>query len=441
VQNISFKQYKDARDSNFSTYLKEPWSEYVSSQVFKLYEKQKPKSLSSTFQKKLKPVGPPISILLKKDDENQTIYRMPNKDKKDIEFIFFGQDVGFNIDMMYNSAKYYPQNQIGITNFFSVIASSDYEDLLTELKNTISTLKLNDWGVYQLVIQLSKQIYTSSDDSKLFTWFILSKMGYDIKIGLSQKHIVLMHYSKNIVYSKTNFIFDEKKYYVLNEYDNEFIDKVYTYETHYPGANKDLDFSLKVLPNFKKDIRKKTVSFRQYSKDYKVTYRYDKNLIDFMITYPQVDYEIYFNAPLSSMTLNDIVLSLKKYIDNQKASRSINFVLHFVQKSFKYERDLEQFSKEKVMFAQETLYFDKSDCEDRVILFSALIKRLFHFSVVGIKYKDHMSAGLYIPMRGDSVRAYGRRFVIADPTYINANIGQSMSKYKNKTPESFILVK
>jgi hypothetical protein len=116
-------------------------------------------------------------------------------------------------------------------------------------------------------------------------------------------------------------------------------------------------------------------------------------------------------------------------------------VLHFVQKSFKYETDGMQFGREKVMFAQETLFYDKSDCEDRAVLYAYLVKKLFGINVIGIKYKDHMATALYIPMKGDSIKIKSKRFVVADPTYINASIGQSMPKYKSIMPQSFIVVR
>ena len=159
-----------------------------------------------------------------------------------------------------------------------------------------------------------------------------------------------------------------------------------------------------------------------------------------MATYPQADYETYFNAPMSEESYADIAEAMKGYIDSKRATVALNFVLNFVQKAFIYERDQQQFSREKVMFAQETLFYDKSDCEDRAILFSYLVKKLFGVTVIGVKYKDHMATALYIPVRGDSVKAGRREFVIADPTYINANIGQSMPRYKNIIPEKFIVL-
>ena len=160
-----------------------------------------------------------------------------------------------------------------------------------------------------------------------------------------------------------------------------------------------------------------------------------------MASYPQADYETFFNAPMDDKTYKDLALSLKKYIDGKKASEAMNFVLHFVQKSFKYEQDNKQFGREKVMFAQETLFFDKSDCEDRAVLFSYLIKELFDISVVGVKYKDHMATALYVPLDGDIVTAGSRKFVIADPTYVDAVIGVSMPRYRSLQPQSYIIVK
>lgn len=214
--------------------------------------------------------------------------------------------------------------------------------------------------------------------------------------------------------------------------------KFYTYEQNYPDSEMGLDLSLDIIPTFASDIKTKTLSFKDYGKEYSIPFEYNQNLVDFMATYPQADYEVFFNAPVDSKTYAGVALALKNYIDGMKASDAINFVLHFVQNSFEYETDYQQFGREKVMFAEETLVHDKSDCEDRAILFAYLIKKLFNIGVVGVKYKDHMATALAIPMIGDSVKKGSRKLVIADPTYVNSSIGQSMPKYKSIIPDSFI---
>jgi hypothetical protein len=68
------------------------------------------------------------------------------------------------------------------------------------------------------------------------------------------------------------------------------------------------------------------------------------------------------------------------------------------------------------------------------------VKKLFNINVVGIKYKDHMATALYIPIDGDSVKIHSKKFIVADPTYINAIIGKSIPKYKSKKPEGVVNV-
>lgn len=447
TQNSSFTAYKDANDKVFNKFLQEQWKEYTGKKSKPLYEKQKPKSITPALQKKIVKIGPPVIIKIQKPkiivEKKIVAEKLVVKKEKthDIYLSYFGQEIGFDIDDKFKNAKFYPLSQKGVSNFFNTLAMSDYEETIREIKSTSKALNLNDWGVYELVNLLSQSLFSNNDDRKLFSWFIFNKLGYEVKIGLSGKHIIAMYYSKKIIYSTPSYTFKKKKFYVISYYAKGSIGRVYTYKQDYPGANKPLDLSLTSLPNFQKNLQHKTVSFKEFGKEYSSSYSYDKNLIDFMATYPQADYDTYFNAPLSEGTYDQIAKDIKHYVDGEKSSVAINFVLRFVQKAFKYERDQAQFGREKVMFANETLYYNKSDCEDRAILFSTLVKRLFHISVIGVRYKDHMTTALYIPMKGDSVKEANKRFVIADPTYINANIGQSMPKYKSKIPQDFIVVR
>lgn len=451
VQESSFSEYRDARDKEFGNYLKAEWEEFSSKKPTPLYEKPKPKSITPTVQKKIEKVGPRIRIVVPKKEIAKVVSVEPKPKPepkivvvvkvKDVNLLYFGQSVGVNIDDKFKEMQFYPQNQSGISNAFSVLASSDYEDTIRDIQTITKDLNLNDWGVYILVNMISASLFENQDEQKLFSWFIFNKLGYAIKVALAGKHIVVMHYSQRMIYDTPYYTFNNKRFFLISRYAKGSAGRVYTYKQDYPKANKPLDLSLKTLPKFEKNLQSKTLSFKEFGKEYTTSFKYDKNLIDFMATYPQADYDTYFNAPMDKELYEQIAKDLKPYLDGRKASEAINFVLHFVQKAFKYERDDTQFGREKVMFSSETLYYDKSDCEDRTILFAYLVKKLFNISVVGVQYSDHMSTALYIPMKGDSVKVERRKFVIADPTYINANIGMSMPKYKSQIPESFIMVR
>lgn len=116
----------------------------------------------------------------------------------------------------------------------------------------------------------------------------------------------------------------------------------------------------------------------------------------------------------------------------------MNLVLHFVQKAFVYERDREQFGHQKAMFAQETLFYKASDSEDRAVLFTYLIKKLFDVSVTGVKYANHTATALDIPLDGKRITWGKRSYVVADPTYVNANIGEIIPHVEDQNPKKLI---
>jgi len=442
VQSESFTKFRDKKDREFNKYLQSQWEEYNAYISPPMYQKPKPKVVPALSEKKPQNVGPNLVINIKPSVVKALTSPVKKLKGYDVSFTFYGTSVGFDVDKKMKNANFYPRGQKGIINFFSVMAASDYDNLLYNIKVTCKHMNLNDWGVYLLVDKLSHTLFATPDDVKLFSWFIFNKLGYRVKVALSaDKHIVLLHTIKGKMYSTPNYTFNGKKFYVISEYNKGNIGNIYTYKQEYPDATKALDFELKSLPILEKNLQTKTVSFKEYGKVYSASYRYNQNLIDFMNSYPQVDYKVFFNAPLEYETYKDIAGDIKQYTDNKKASEALNFVLRFVQKAFKYERDNEQFGREKVMFAEETLCYDKSDCEDRAVLYARLVKDLFGIGVVGVKYKDHMSTALHVPMRGDSVKVSGQRYVLADPTYVNASLGQSIPKYKSVIPDSFVYVK
>ncbi|MDF1875687.1 hypothetical protein JHD48_08065 [Sulfurimonas sp. SAG-AH-194-I05] len=361
-------------------------------------------------------------------------------DIKDANFDFFGTNIGFNIPYGMNEARFYPQTQKGIENFFNLASVSPHEDLLKYIKSVCEDLHLNDWGKYLLIKKMGKSIFPIEDDARLFTWFIFNKLGYALRVGLVEKHVLVMYASEKIIYATPSYFIDKKSFYILSQYAKGKIGKIFTYEKNYPEANKYFDLALQTLPTFVANKERKSIHFTKENKKYRINYTYNKNVIDFMATYPQADYETYFNAPLEDTTYKEIAKQLKLIVDTKRSSVAIDFLLSFVQNAFAYEVDATQFSREKVMFAQETLFYDKSDCEDRAILFAYLVRAILNIGVVGVKYKDHMATALYIPMQGDSVRVGSKKYIIADPTYINASIGQSMPKYKRVKPEGFILL-
>ena len=442
IQQSSIDNLKDKDDREFAKYLKKSFGAYMSSAPKKMYADAKPLYIDKAMATNINAAGPVMKILV--DDKRYKTLQKKQKASektinKNISFEFFGSKIDIDLPPGIKRAKYYPQNQQGLNNFFSVVASSEYENLLEDILKIKDTMVLNDWGLYLLIDKISKSVFTNDDDSKLLKWFLFVKLGYKAKVGLSYRHIVILYNIKQTLYNAPNYKFGDDTYYTLSN-NSQINKRVYSYVKDYPLSKKSFDFSLKKLPLLESDTQEKELKFSHYGREYAIKYRYNKNIINYLSRYPQVECEVFFNAPLQDESFYDIAKGMKKYIDGMQASEAINFVLHFVQKAFVYEVDSKQFGYQKTMFAQETLYFDKSDCEDRAVLFAYLVKKLFNFGIIGVKYKDHISTALYIPIKGDSIKAYSKKYIIADPSYIDANVGVSIPRYKGLKPQKFIKV-
>ena len=440
-QADSFTQYLDNKDKEFNKYLGSNWEEYSSKQAASLYQTPKPNKIETASKINFEKRGPIVHLAKKSmlDGILSNKKKTPSKirNKKEIELSFFATEVGFDIPSGTRKAMFYPKSKVGISNFFNALISTEYEKLVTAIDKATLELNLNDWGKYLLVKELSEKIFANQDDSRLLEWFIFNKLGYSVRVGLAKKHIQVMYESEKTIYNTPIYTIDKKNFYLISNYGSTSRN-VHTYKQNYPDANRCIDLTMASLPNLKKSIKTKSLTFQENMKKYTIDFRYNQNIIDFMATYPQVEYGVFFNTPMQDESYKDIVNGLRKYINGKRTSSAINFVLHFVQNAFMYQDDASQFGREKVMFADETLFYDKSDCEDRAILFSKLVKDIFKIDVVGVKYNDHMATALYVPLKGDTVRVNMKKYVIADPTYINASIGQGMSKYKSLQPKEFI---
>ena len=57
--------------------------------------------------------------------------------------------------------------------------------------------------------------------------------------------------------------------------------------------------------------------------------------------------------------------------------------------------------------------------------------------VVGLDYPGHVATAVRFneSVSGDSVNYNGKRYVISDPTYINASVGMAMPEFKSELPK------
>ena len=64
------------------------------------------------------------------------------------------------------------------------------------------------------------------------------------------------------------------------------------------------------------------------------------------------------------------------------------------------------------------------------------MRRLTGLKVVGLHYPGHMATAVRFEgeVKGDAVYHKGERYVVCDPTYLNADIGITMPQFKGIAP-------
>jgi len=198
-----------------------------------------------------------------------------------------------------------------------------------------------------------------------------------------------------------------------------------------------IDMSMESNPKIKTVIVEKVLKFTYDGKKYELPVKYDANVAEFFRSYPQTDLDVYFEAPLSDLALSSLSESFAPILQNRNESEAANVLLRFVQTAFQYQTDDEQFGKEKTFFADEVLFYPACDCEDRSILYSYLVRRILQLDVIGLNYPGHIATAVKLnsDLDGDHILYKKSKYVISDPTYINANIGVAMPKFKEIQPE------
>ncbi|MGK0255428.1 MAG: hypothetical protein ACI81I_000024 [Arcobacteraceae bacterium] len=443
-QNNQYTQYKKSLDEEFSDMLKKDWKAFKSMSTKTPYEEPKPIIIPVIEEPMKIPIkeleqSPIVSV----EPIKEVVIPKPKKVLKEIKIIKDFTTSAFNfysipIAIQYDKNTIFVTDEINkdsISKFWDMMSNTNYKKLINQIQLNSIELNLNDWAKYQFIHKLGLKVFGEDDNkANLFTWFILVKMDFDTKVGYSSDNIYLMSTIQHNLYQVTFFTLKKKKYYILTPNGNvDNVGSIYTYTGDYPKAKNKLSFRIAKEMKFYNNLKNKSLEFKYDGKNYTVNTQYSLDLINFYKTFPQSDYNIYFSTKNSTLLANSILVQLEPLVKGKSEIEAVNLLLRFVQTSFKYKTDQKQFSYEKVMFPEETINYPYSDCEDRSILFSYLVRNLLHLDIVGVKYTDHLATAVNFSsyLSGDNFMYKGKKYTISDPTYINANSGMVMPKYKN----------
>jgi hypothetical protein len=257
----------------------------------------------------------------------------------------------------------------------------------------------------------------------------LLKSGFKVKVGYNNDLVCLLFPTKEKLFSVPYFREGDEMYYVIDE--NKYrLKEIETYSQNYPGSSKLVSLALKNYPLLQGDRLGRQVNY----KNNKLDFTFNRGVLDFLSSYPQCDLKVYFSPGLSPNNGEILDGFLKPRLTGKSKRESIDFLLDFCQLAFPYETDQSQFGKEKYLFAEETLYFPANDCEDRTVFLSYLVKRYLNLETIALDFPGHVNLAVNLnePVTGIYINYNGSKYLICDPTYINAKSGMLSSSYINQ---------
>ncbi len=431
-----FREYKEAINKEFAEFVKKQWEEFQVFKGDKPYEKPKvdrppvaePKKVPekvTTPVVRPKPVPPPKPVV-----EPKPLPR-PKPSTPQIVFDFYGEKVTvpYQKSLLVRMGK---PSKNSVNTTLEKLTVGDHAETLKALQVYKETMNLNDWGYYLLLRDFAGRVAKKENDANMITWFLMLGSGYDTKVAYGDNTLYLFGAVDHQVY-QTVFLKEEgKRYYILDpEGWKKRIGAVISFKGNYPKSDRPLDYLMGDL-RFPDSSQSRKLSFSYKGKSYTITVEYNPNKVAFYKTAPQTAFSLYFDAPVEYRSKKTLLSELEPLVAGRDELDAVNFLLRFVQTSFKYATDDVQFKREKPLFPEETLYYPASDCEDRSILFAYLVRNLLGLEVVALHYPGHLAAAVRFhgKVEGDAFTHNGKRFTVTDPTYIGADAGMTMPQFK-----------
>ena len=451
-----WNQYKDARQREFAEFRDKLNAAYaermqVNWEQFQLREArpapQKPEPPEPVVKPDNAPT--PTASLPVKDvvkpqpvDTPKPVVPIVRPEKEDpAAFAFQFHHTPCSVHLQRNQAFAMPNaSEASAAAAWKMMSGSGYDLVADDCLRYKELLALNDWGYIELTRTLSAAFLgEGTNEAVLMQIYLLAQSGYKVRIARRDGRLVpLIPFSDNI-YGYSYLSLNGERYYLIG--DDKGGGSYSVFNERFEGE-KTPSLVMRAEPKLAENpTAPKTFTSQRYPA-VAATVSTNKNLIEFYNNYPVTEYwNEYARTSLSKDVKRSLYPALKKEISGKTAVQAANILLNFVQTAFDYKTDDEQFGHERPLYGDEIFYYPYSDCEDRSILFTILVHDLLRLDVVMLDYPGHLATAVRfkVEVPGYYFMVNGEKYVVCDPTYIGASVGDCMPQFKETDAVSIVV--
>jgi hypothetical protein len=339
---------------------------------------------------------------------------------------FYGDTVSFSFAPVEKEHSIDFLSQETVSRFAEDLMRSDFEPMVAALLDYQKMHGPDDWMYYQLVRRTAQAIYPKTANYynyTLFKSFLLAKSGYDVALNIVGDKLLFFVQSGDEIFDVPSFKSEDKSYVCLNYHDYDFSvdflnNEVTKIDIPFAEVRRTFSYRLSHLPEFSAgSYHEKELGFKYRGTDYHFKIKLNDEVQRIFTNYPVADYQLYFNQPLSTETYNSLIPQLKERMKEMSLRDGIDYLMHFTRYAFSYEADQEHFGREKHLSPEQTLLYDRSDCEDRAALFYCLVKEIYDRPMLVVAFPHHLTVAVKLDKPvGKQILYNGVSYTVCEPT-------------------------
>lgn len=437
-----YKDFKDKINADFAEYLKKRWDDCNADKAVPApipdvspkpeVAQERPQEVPQSLPE------PKNTVTVVKDIVSQTTPATATPSSNTLAVDFFGDML--NVPINGNELPVIgPLNEQNYASAWSKY-SNVTQPAVKYIEQYVTSHHLNGWGSYQLVKRISEQAYKSSNSNERIALqsYLLSQLKYRAQVAICGNDLVLLLPFKETIYEVSYITLDSQRYYIYSYGHNN--------SAGFRTYNKNVEYAENVLSvaldGTMKIGNSKPMEFERLGAmlGQRLQAPMYMGNIALLYGYPLLDNITYYKQGLNREFATAILTPLREKIRGKSETEAVAYLLNFVQNGFNYVDDMAVFGHQKQLFIEESFFYGQNNCKDRVGVFSWLVKELVGLDVIALRYEGnsasngigHITCAIAFNgnVAGDAITYQSRRYVICDPTYINAGIGQSMPCYK-----------
>lgn len=443
-----FNNFRRQSMQQFAEFVKNPWKEFGET---KPIPKPKPKPVPPVIMddNHNKPVeDKPIVIeeviepVIEEPQPQpvEPIEEIPVIAPSYLDFTFFGTKEKVRLDKE-NLPILNGIDERSVSRMLEQLSTDDFDNLILDCLHIREKRRLSDWAYLQMLNNIASEAYHGkANEAQLLMAYMYMQSGYKMRLASdASDKLYMLFASKHLIYEKPSFKVDGDIYYGISELP----DRLHISQAKFPNE-KPLSLMITTNQLFadNKSNNRSIASERYPNVNFNVSI--NKNQIDFYSTYPTsfVDgnimtrWSMYADTPMDSDIAASLYPSLKKIFKDKTELEATNMLLNTIQTGLVYELDDKVWGGDRAFFSEESLYYPYCDCEDRAILLTRIVRDVLGLKCLLVYYPGHLAAAIEYTddsVKGDYITLDDHKYIIADPTYINAPIGLTMPNMDNSS--------